>query len=69
MLKPDAGANLMVLIKKLPDFYRKANKTQIKKLSNINRKKAAEWIKEKGSLYYAFGESGTDEIYKYNIYD
>ena len=38
MLKPDSGANLKILIKKLPEFYRKAKKTQIKKLSNTAKK-------------------------------
>ncbi len=38
MLKPDSDANLKILIKKLPEFYRKAKKTHIKKLSNTAKK-------------------------------
>ena len=38
MLKPESGANLMILAKKLPNFYEKASKNQVKKLSKISKK-------------------------------
>ncbi len=38
MLKSESAANLMILAKKLPNFYEKASKNQAKKLSKISKK-------------------------------
>ena len=48
-------------IKKIPEIK------DSKKLSSIKRKKAEDWIKNEGALYYGYGESNTEEIYNYNI--